>query len=40
MHLGVTLKGEELVLLERYKRQLLGWKILANDFSISDWVSA
>lgn len=39
-HLSVTLTDEELVLLERYKRQLLEWNILTNDFSVSDWVGA
>ncbi|MDB5712923.1 MAG: desulfurase [Sphingomonadales bacterium] len=39
-HLTVTLKDEELLLLERYKRQLLDWNILTNDFSISDWVAS
>ncbi len=38
-HLGVSLGDGELVLLERYKRRLLDWNILTNDFSISDWVA-
>jgi ABC-type nitrate/sulfonate/bicarbonate transport system substrate-binding protein len=39
-HLTLTLKDEELLLLDRYKRQLLDWNILTNDFSISDWVAS
>lgn len=38
IHLGLTLKDEELELFQRYIDQLISWKIITKPVSVADWV--